>query len=720
MALKVLQVVPQLEVGGVETGTLDVAQGLIQHGHEALVVSHGGALVPRLEQLGGRHLALPVHRKDPFVIWRMARRLAELIERERVDVLHARSRVPAIIGYLAWRRVMRRASLAEGQDHLPVFVTTCHGFYRPHWFSFPATWGRAVIAVSEAMAQHLIQSFGVTWEQLRMIPRGVDLTQYPFRDLTQDASRTTWTIGVIGRLTPIKGHPVLLRALASVVKQVPKVLLLVVGDAPPEKQSYEQELRRLVQQLGLEKQVSFVGRRQEIPPLLSTMDLLVMPSTYQEGFGRVLIEAGASGVPVIASRVGGVTEIIEDGRTGLLVPPNDPAALAQAIVRLLKDRSSAARMSRQLRRRIEQEFTLERMTERTLAIYREASERLRIVVFKLSAVGDVVLITPSLRALRRRFPKAVLTVVVGRESRELLQRCPYLDELIVFDRERDGTPWGLWRLGGRLRRAQVDLVVDFQNNRVSHWLGWLSGASQRYGYGGRRWSWLLTHRAEEPPAPVSPVAHQFHLLRTLGIRETDSRLELWPSEADRQVVQQLLTEAWLPEGAPLVGMHVGGSRRWQSKRWPPTYFAQLIDRLAAERHLRTVLTGAKADLALARQIARLTRAKPVLAVGRTSLMELAAVIGRCRAFVVTDTAPLHMAAALGVPTVALFGSTDPVRHAPPSTGLRVLKQPLECSPCYRPVCYRRGRGYMECMRSLTVEQVFQTLCAPLDPSSGRV
>lgn len=713
--MNVLQIVPQMEVGGVETGTLDVVQGLVQRGHQALVISNGGVLVPRLEQLGGRHLQRPVHRKHPWRVWRMAREVADLVERERVDIIHARSRVPAIIGYLAWRRVARRVSLADGRDRLPAFVTTAHGFYRPHWFSYPATWGRAVIAASDAMARHLVEQFGVTHDQIQLIPRGVDLAKHPFRDIAKDPPRSAWTIGVIGRLTPIKGHLVLIKAMAAVAKLVPKVLLMVVGDAPPEKTAYEQELHRLVHQLGLDTVVGFVGRREDIPQLLATMDLLVMPSTYQEGFGRVLIEAGACGVPVVASRVGGVADVIEHGRTGLLVPPHDPAGLSQAIVRLLRDRASAARLAQAFRQRIEQEFRLEAMIERTLAVYEEAASRLRLLVIKLGAVGDVILITPSLRALRARFPTAHITVVVGRESRELLQRCPYLDSLIVFDRDRDGTPWGLWRLGARLRRAQADLVVDFQNNRLSHWLGALSGAPLRYGYGGRRWSWVLTHRATEPAHPVPPVDHQCHLLALLGIHQPDPRLELWPSDADRHAVQQLLAEHWVPEGAPLIGMHVGGSRRWQSKRWPPEYFAQLIDRLAAQRRCRTVLTGAKQDGPVAREIVRLTRAKPVVAVGRTSLMELAVLISRCQAFLVSDTAPLHMAACFQVPTVALFGSTDPARHAPPAKRLRILRRPLPCAPCYRATCYRVGRGHMECLRALTPDLVYDALCAPLDP-----
>ena len=121
------------------------------------------------------------------------------------------------------------------------------------------------------------------------------------------------------------------------------------------------------------------------------------------------------------------------------------------------------------------------------------------------------------------------------------------------------------------------------------------------------------------------------------------------------------------------------------------------------------MTGAKSDAPLAHQIARMTKAKPIIAAGRTSLMELAALIQRCQVFIVSDTAPLHIAAALGVPTVALFGSTDPARHAPPSSLLRVLRHALPCSPCYRPTCYRLGTGHMECMRRLSVEAVFEAV-----------
>ena len=326
---------------------------------------------------------------------------------------------------------------------------------------------------------------------------------------------------------------------------------------------------------------------------------------------------------------------------------------------------------------------------------------------KLSASGDVVLTTPSLRALRERFPKAHISVVVGRDHWELLHRCPYVDDLIVYDPARDGNWRGLLRLGRRLRAAQVDVVVDFQNNRVSHWLGWLSAAPQRYGWGKQRWSWLLTHQVPPPEQPMPPVEHQFRLLQWLGIQTAPRHLELWPGPADEKRVEELLGESWMAQDQPLVGVHPGA--RWASKQWSPQRYAELVDRLAVQAKVRVVLIGSERERFLCGEIHRAAQVKPILTAGATSLNELAALLKRCRVFVGGDSAPLHIAAAAGIPLVALFGPTDPVRHLPPSPKLKLFRVDLPCSPCYNRNCARRGSGYMECMQRISTEQVAEAV-----------
>ncbi|MBI3317935.1 MAG: lipopolysaccharide heptosyltransferase II [Candidatus Omnitrophica bacterium] len=710
--MNVLQIVPSLRLGGVETGTLDMARALITKGHRALVISSGGPLVSSLEAMGAIHYVLPVDRKNPWTILAMARRVSEVVESHEVDVIHARSRVPAIIGVLAWAAVARRASFrANDRQRLPCFITTAHGMYRPHPFSRVMGWGRLVIAISERIARHMIDRMGVPPERLRLIPRGVELQKFPWNEPRLSADKGEWRICTIGRLTPLKGHKDLLRAFGIVAKTFPRSRLLIVGEASPGDAGYVKELQNLIERLGLKEQVEFTGREPDVPRLLSKADLAVLASTGEEGFGRVLIEAAAAGVPVVATRVGGVGEVVIDKKTGLLVPPGDPMALASSMMNLLKDRSFALELSRQGRRRVEALFPVERMTDQTLEAYREASERLRILVVKLSAIGDVALVTPSLRALRGRFPKAHLTVLVGRSARELLHRCPYLDELIVFDPARDRSPLRIWRLAGKLRSLQLDLVVDFQNSRISHWIGFLAGAPQRYGYGGRRWSWLLTHRMEGLFARTPPVEQQFRLLQLLGIQGATASLELWPGPADEARVDEILRDAWLAEHQPLVVIHPGA--QWLSKRWPVQRYADLIDRLAAAAKVRVVLTGSASERPIGEEIAIRSKAKPILAMGLTSLNELNALARRAQAFVSGDTAGLHIAAAAGVPLVALFGSTDPLRHLPPAPQVKLLKAELPCSPCYRRVCPRPGNGHMECMRRITVEEVLEAVLSHL-------
>ena len=706
--MTVLQLVPSLKGGGVETGTVDLARGLIARGHRAVVISSGGPLVRELEEMGAIHYALPVHRKTPWVMLAQVSRIAEVVESHGVDVIHARSRVPAIIAYLAWRQVARKISFRlGGRQRIPCFITTAHGYYADHPFSRVMGWGRLVIANSESVARHMMDDFGVPAEKIRFIPRGVDLERYPWRGPRKEAPKGEWRVAAIGRITPIKGLRELVRAFAVVAKQFPRVKLLIIGGADPRHLGHLAELKSWVSRLGLEERIEFTGHRADVPTLLQQLDLMVLPSTGKEAFGRVLIEAGASGVPVVASRIGGIPEVIVDRKTGLLVPPADPMALAQGILTLLKDRKLALELSRENRRRVETLYPMSRLISQTLEAYREASERLRILVIKLSATGDVVLITPSLRALRARFPQAHITVLVGRDHSELLNRCPYIDDLIAFDRRRDGTLFGLLSAAKRLRSAQVDLVVDFQNNRISHWLGRLSGAPHRYGTAGRRWSWLLSHAAAEPERPMPPVDHQFRLLQLLGIQEARPDLELWPGPADEARIDQLLGESWIAENQPLVAVHPGS--RWQSKRWPAERYAELVDRLAVGSKARVVLTGSDRERPLCDQIHRAARSKPIVAAGMTSLNEMAALMRRCRALVGGDSAPLHMAAAAGTPVVALFGSTDPLRHAPPAAQKKILKVDLPCSPCYRSVCPRRGAGHMECMKRIETEEVLRAV-----------
>ena len=705
--MHILQVLPSLEVGGVERGVLDIAKGLIARGHRVSVVSFGGSLVERLTQAGAMHYRLPVHEKSLAAMWACVPALEQLIRSTGVDIVHARSRVPGWIGFVAARRAQRP------------FVTTAHGFYAPHLASRVMGWGRLVIAPSEGVGRHLVERFGLPRPRLRVIPRGVDLEEFAFHP-PSGSREGPWRLGLFGRLSPIKGQEVALRACARLARRGVPVRLCLVGDTP------EAPLRRtldaLIAELKLQDVVEWFGVRHDIPALLASMDLILAPSTYPESFGRSVIEAQAVGRPVIASKLGTLAELVDDGTTGLLVPPNDPRALAEAIERLIGDPALRRRCIAEGRRRVEAEWTVDRMVERTLAVYDECLQQPRILIWKLSALGDVILSTPTLRAIRRQFPSGRITLAVGRSAYEAIAHCPYLDDIIIFNPRR--ASWGPPRLLGfaaRLRRERFDLSLDLQNSRTTHLLAWLSGIPVRVGY-RRKFGWLLNRGVRLPRVVLAPIAHQHYLLRLAGFTPDGEALELWPDPQAEQGAAQLLSGvprmggASGGEGRQLVGIHPGGSGRWQTKRWDVDRWAKLCDALA-ERNVQVVVTGGPEERLLGETLAALTREKPLVVIGRTNLMELACLIKRCDAFLAHDSSALHVASAMGTPTVALFGPTDPRRHLPPTFSGVVIKKDVFCSPCYSPRCRTITHA---CMKRISIEEVLTAVLGLLADAEEQI
>ncbi len=694
--MNILQIVPEMNVGGVERGTYDLAVALAKQGHKSVVISNGGELADKLSGTGVIHCRLPVHDKNLLTMWRMTREVGKIIEQEKIEMVHARSRVPAWIGFWASRKCS-----------VP-FITTCHGYYSNHFFSRVMGFGKFVIAISHAIARRMIEDFNVPRSRIRLIPRGVDLTQFPYRGemkRTEGKEREKEiTVGMIGRITPLKGHGDFLRAMVKVVQEFPNCRIWIVGDAPKEKGDYLNHLQRLTRRLGLSRQVEFLGNRSDVAEILRQLDVLVLSTVTPEAFGRVIVEAQAVGVPVVATRVGGVVDIIEDQKTGLLVPPSDPLTLSVAILRVLKDPVLARSLVEAARRRVEEEFSLEKMVSRSMAVYEETIADKRILVIKMSSMGDVILATPSLRAIRSRYPKAWIAVLTAGESIPILQRCPYVDEAISYDSKRRHHGWvGTIQLGSELRRQRFDRVIDLQNNKVSHLAGFLSFAPLRYGYRNGKWDFLLSHGCQDWKKKIPAVQHQFQLLRFAGITPMEESLELWPSKEDEQKVQSWFESAWISENQKLVAVSPFTSRRWIAKRWGMDRFAELIDRLGKEG-IRTVLIGAPGEEPLARKLIQKTQSNPLNLVGKTTIVELGVLLKGCRVLVGHDSAPLHAAAAVGTPLVALFGPTDPQRHLPPYKEGTVFYRDLMCQPCYKTRC---PLVHHNCLKTITVEEVYQ-------------
>lgn len=686
--MNILQILPELQSGGVETGTVDLAKELLRQGHGAVVISRGGRLVERLRECGGKHYSLPVHEKNIFTIISMIKSVRKIIKKENIDIVHARSRVPALSAFFAARSAGVK------------FITTCHGYYSKHLFSRVMGWGRFVIVPSNVVARHMVNSFGVPRKRIRLIPRGVDLEKFAYRRQDASDSRKEYTIGVIGRITPIKGHIYLIRAISKVARQIPNIKVLVIGDAPSAKQKYRQELEVLIRRLSLTKYISFLGTCSDIPEKMKALDLLVMPSVGEEAFGRVIIEAQAAGVPVIASRIGGIVDIIKDADSGILVNPGDWNGLSKAITKLLKDGQLRQRLSLKARANVEKNFTLENMYKRTIKVYTEALASFKILIIKWSALGDIILSMPALKAIRERFPKAHIGLLTSRQGFELANRYNYTDEFFIV--KKTGSIEGLETLinvSSELRKSSFDLVCDLQNSKKSHLISFLTFAPRRLGYKSGSLDFLLTQAVGGARMNMPPVKHQFRLLKHLGIDSKPETPLLMISQQEAEYADQLIREGWIGSGHDLVGINLGASQRWKTKTWPADKLAKLCD-LLAQKSIRVVITGTKQDTPYAKNALMLMRSKPFDITGKTNIMQLAAVIKRCRVFITSDSAPMHIAYFCAVPFVALFGPTDPKRHLQPNVKHRLIYKGLKCSPCYKPRCKNAL-----CMERITPEEV---------------
>ncbi len=691
--MKVLQLLPSLEVGGVERGVVDLARAMKKIGVETVVISSGGELVGELRKMGVAHYTLPVHKKSLLSL-KLVPKIVEIIHRERIDIIHGRSRVPAWLGWFAARQTGKP------------FVTTCHGYYSKHFLSFVMGWGKRVIAISRVIARHMIDDFGVLPSKIRLVHRGIDLSQFPFDPNHYDKKSPVFRIINVGRLSPIKGQLEFLQAVHLLRRKLHPVEVLLVGSEGKGKTKYTRQIQETIERLGLQSCVKLLGTRRDIPELIAQSDLLVLSTLVPEAVGRVIIEAGAVGRAVLATRVGGVLDIIEDGENGRLVPPGDINAMARSMYEMLTDRPKLKQLALKLRQKVESQFTVETMLDQTLAVYREAEREKKILLFKLGAMGDLILVVPSLRMIRQRFPQAFISLMVDKKLAPLVSSSPYVDEVIPVNRQKFSKIDYLLKLARKIRKEGYDLSVDFQNSKWTHLLPVLSGIPERYGYRRGKFGFLLNRPDRSAEIADTPVRHQFRLLAKLGIKNLDETLELWTDPNTEARMEEILG---VPEGDPpkTIGFAIGASPQWASKRWPIDYFKELADLLIQKLNCRIVLLGSVEDAALVQDFGKENQDRIINLIGKTSLLDLISLVKRLDVLVTGDTAPLHVAAAMQRKIVALFGPTDPKRHMPPTNRALVFVHHLPCQPCYEGDCKIEDK--LACMKKISVQEIFQAV-----------
>ncbi|WP_317929972.1 glycosyltransferase family 4 protein [Halioxenophilus sp. WMMB6] len=372
--MRIVQVLPELNAGGVERGTVEFARFLVEQGHESIVISAGGRQVALLEQEGSRHIAFPVHKKSlwSFTKVRSLRRLLDSID---ADIVHVRSRMPA---WLVWLAIGRRPRARR-----PGLVSTFHGLYSVNGYSAIMGCGDRVIAISECVRDYIVGNYPkVSPAKITLVHRGVDRRLFPadfqvnaewreafFSQYPELANKPLLLMP--GRLSRWKGQTEFIDLMASLKADGIDCHGLIVGGPSPGKEEYEQELKQRVAAEGLSEMITFLGHRNDIANLYGISRLVLNLSQHPEPFGRTVIEALAVGTPVVAFNSGGPAESLAACFPEGLVADGDMSTLKAKVTELLAS-TPAVQLS--------EEFTLATQAGKTVQVYQQV----------LAGRGDVV------------------------------------------------------------------------------------------------------------------------------------------------------------------------------------------------------------------------------------------------------------------------------------------------------------------------------------------
>jgi len=332
----------------------------------------------------------------------------------------------------------------------------------------------------------------------------------------------------------------------------------------------------------------------------------------------------------------------------------------------------------------------------------------RILVRSTNWVGDAVMSLPALEALRTRLPQAEIVLLSKPWVSELYRHHPAINRQIIYDRagEHRG-PLGFSKLIRELRAERFDAALLLPNSFHAAWTAWLARIPLRIGY-ARDGRGLLLNDAIEPPHPAAyghEVYYYLQLLFRSGLIEKPRAVEevqLHLSDAENNWSLKKLATLGLGGPRFLVGL-APGAAFGPAKRWLPDRFSELADRVVGALNADVLIFGSAAERPLAEQIAGAMKHTPVITAGETSLRQLLALMARCRLMICNDSGPMHLAAALGVPLVAIFGSTDERATGPLGARVRIVKHEVQCSPCGRRLCPIDFR----CMHLISVEEVFR-------------
>jgi glycosyltransferase involved in cell wall biosynthesis len=360
----VLQILPELDCGGVERGTLEVAAELVQRGHRSIVISGPGQMVSQLVSEGSEHINLAVGKKSIFSAIKLIPVLRKIFEEQKVDVIHARSRLPAWLAYLAWKKM--------DADKRPHFITTVHGPYTVNRYSKIMVSGERIIAISQYIKDYIVNNYPDTDEsKIEIIHRGISKDKFPYGFKPSYEWLTNWQtqypqlsekfiVTLPGRITRWKGHNDFIDIITKAIDKGLNVHGIIAGGIDKGKEKYLDELKSIISSNKMEKHFTFIGQRSDMKEVMSVSDIVLSLATTPEAFGRTALEALCLGTPVIAYDHGGAKEVLAEMFPEGKAVPLDTDSVVSIInqfyesMPIVKDSNA---------------FTLESMLDKTISIY---------------------------------------------------------------------------------------------------------------------------------------------------------------------------------------------------------------------------------------------------------------------------------------------------------------------------------------------------------------
>jgi len=359
--MTIVQILPELNEGGVERGTIELARELVKKGFNSIVISHNGKLVKQLEKDGSKHVSLDVCSKNPFTAFARISALKTTLKRLNPDILHVRSRIPAWLTYFA------------NKDLKIPIVSTVHGFNSVSSYSKIMTKADEVICVSGAIKEHIKKHYNTEKEKITVIPRGIDLDKFNPKNIDKNFINKfknrynlndKFVVSSIGRITQLKDLETFIRAISLIQKDIPNSIGLIVGGVRADKEKYFRSLKELVKALHVE--IIFTGSIDNVAEIYALSDVIGSTSKKPESFGRSVAEALALNTPVIATNHGGVLDIIQENINGYFFEIGDYKELANKIIKAKELKFDGSSY-------IKENFSLKQMVEKTVKIYRKLS-----------------------------------------------------------------------------------------------------------------------------------------------------------------------------------------------------------------------------------------------------------------------------------------------------------------------------------------------------------